>query len=80
MFWNLYIKIRSVDNSFSTNIYWKVTFSRNFTNFENFIAVSYMSENVLSSVDFTTNEERQVKNGVQCFTHVLIYFHPGLGC
>ena len=39
----LYIKIRRVNNSFSTNIYRKVTFSGVFTNFESFIPVSYKS-------------------------------------
>ena len=37
------IKIRRVNNSFSTNIFRKVTFSGVFTNFENFIPVSYKS-------------------------------------
>ena len=37
------IKIRRVNNSFSTNIYRKVTFSGVFTNFESFIPVSYKS-------------------------------------
>ena len=39
----LEIKIRRVNNSFSTNIYRKVTFSGVFTNFESFIPVSYKS-------------------------------------
>ena len=37
------IKIRRVNNSFSTSIYRKVTFSRVFTNFESFISVFYKS-------------------------------------
>ena len=37
------IKIRRFNNSFSTNIYCKVTFSGVFTNFESFIPVSYKS-------------------------------------
>ena len=37
------IKIRRVNNSFSTGIYRKVTFSGVFTNFESFIHVSYNS-------------------------------------
>ena len=35
------IKIRRVNNSFSTNIYRKVTFSGLFTNFESFIPITY---------------------------------------
>ena len=37
------IKIRRVNNSFSTNIYRKVTFSGVFTNFESFIPISCKS-------------------------------------
>ena len=37
------IKIRRVNNSFSTSIYHKVIFSGVFTNFESFILVSYKS-------------------------------------
>ena len=37
------IKITRVNNSFSTSIYHKVTFSEVFTNFESFIPVSYKS-------------------------------------
>ena len=37
------IKITRVNNSFSTSIYRKVTFSEVFTNFESFIPVSYKS-------------------------------------
>ena len=37
------IKIRRVNNSFSTSIYRKVTFSGVFTNFESFVPVSYKS-------------------------------------
>ena len=36
-------KISRVNNSFSTNIYHKVTFSGVFTNFESFIPISYKS-------------------------------------
>ena len=37
------IKVSRVKNSFSTNIYRKVTFSGVFTNFESFIPISYKS-------------------------------------
>ena len=37
------IKIRRVNNSFSTNLYRKVTFSEVFTNFESFIHISCKS-------------------------------------
>ena len=37
------IKISRVHDSFSTNIYRKVTFSGVFTNFESFIPISYKS-------------------------------------
>ena len=37
------IKVSRVNNSFSTNIYRKVTFSGVFTNFESFIPISYKS-------------------------------------
>ena len=37
------IKVSRVNNSFSTNIYRKVTFSGVFTNFESFIPISYNS-------------------------------------
>ena len=42
------IKVSRVNNSFSTNIYRKVTFSGVFTNFESFIPISYKSNLILT--------------------------------
>ena len=46
-------KISTVNNSFSTNIYRKVTFSGVFTNFESFIPISYKS-NLIFTLLFRT--------------------------
>ena len=44
----LYIKIKRVNNSFSTNTYRNVTFSGVFRNFESFIPISYKSSLILT--------------------------------